>query len=150
MTRLVYASGPNVMREAIPASAFSRGDILCFTSASSLSRMPAVDGAFAIFGLEIAGVALADSTASVRNRVPYLYADDDTRFWASLQTNGSTFTAGQHVGFFYSTVSGYQVSASATTQRATVEGNTADLQPNSSFSRVLVRFIGNAGNLATA
>lgn len=94
---LWYARGPyGEHAEAIPSSAFSKGDILCYDSNSSLSRMPATFPGT----LPLAGVALSASTASINNKVVYLIPDADTVFWSDA-TAGSQFTPGEAFDFEY-------------------------------------------------
>lgn len=71
-----HAYGPYEMGEGKPASAFSKGDILVYTSASSLSR---ADNTATGTG-DIAGVATADSTQSVRDLVTFVKVNADTVF----------------------------------------------------------------------
>ena len=82
---LSYAYGPKEMGEGKPASAFSKGDILCYTSASSLSKLPEP----APVSIKVAGVATADSTQSIKNRVTFIKVTDETVFWSDA-TPGST------------------------------------------------------------
>jgi hypothetical protein len=74
---LFYAGGPREIEHGKPASAFSRGDLLMFNSGSSISQC---DNLFVAGGI-IAGVALSMSTESVADKVPYIVAKPDTRFW---------------------------------------------------------------------
>lgn len=137
---LWYASGPYRTAEAVPVSAFSQGDLLCYNSASSLSRM----GVNFPSGLDIAGVALSSSTASIANKCLYLLPDPGTIFWSEC-TTGSQFTPGYDADFEY-TSSRFMVSTSATTARCVIEPpGSADIN-SSTQSRVLIRLITNAGN----
>lgn len=74
---LFYAGGPMEIEHGKPASAFSKGDLLQFDSGSSLSF---ADARFAA-GTIIAGVALSSSIESVADKVPYIVAKPETRFW---------------------------------------------------------------------
>lgn len=76
---LYYAGGPRIVMHNKPASAFSRGDLLCYNSGSSLSFADTLFTA----GIELAGVALSSSTESVSDKVPYIVAHPDTRFWVT-------------------------------------------------------------------
>ena len=83
-----YAQGEaHRFDEAIPASAFSKGDLLTLTSASSSSR---VEEVFTSSADTVVGVALADSNKSINDRVGYIIPGADTVFWASLQSNDGT------------------------------------------------------------
>lgn len=76
---LYYHSGPHIIEHGKPKSAFSRGDLLEVDSASSLSYADALLAG----GNYIVGVALSSSTESVDNRVPYLVAHPQTRFYVT-------------------------------------------------------------------
>lgn len=98
---LWYASGPARISEGIPASAFSKGDILMFDSASSLSRIPdSSNSVGALANGHVIGVAMASSLQSYNNLVPYLVADRDTVMWSDC-TTGSQFTAGESLDVEY-------------------------------------------------
>ena len=79
-----YARGvTHEFSEAIPSSAFSKGDLLTLDSNSSLSR---VEEVFTSSADTVIGVALADSDSSIDDRVGYIIPGPDTVFWASLQS----------------------------------------------------------------
>lgn len=79
---LYYASGPKEETTGIPASAFRKGDLLVFTSASSLSRAAVIPAANTIVG-----VALAHSTQSINNQVPYIVVRGErTVFWSDMSS----------------------------------------------------------------
>ena len=83
-----YAGGDtHVFESSIPASAFSKGDLLMFDSNSSLSRLPSV--ATGTFGNDIAGVATSDSIDSIDDQCSFIVPGPDTLFWASLDTGTS-------------------------------------------------------------
>jgi len=135
-----YAYGSRIIRAAIPASAFSEGDLLMYNSASSLSRIPATFAS----GVDIAGVALSASTASYQNKVSYLIPNFDTVFMSEC-TTGSQFTAGTEWDFEY-TSSRFMLSTSTNSVRAVVLRGTADIS-QSARSQCLIQLISNAGNL---
>lgn len=143
---LWYAGGDYTTEHAIPASAFSKGDLLMFNSASSLSRVPSVATGTTD---EIAGIALADSVNSIDNKVPYLVPQPDTLFWASWATNlTSNATPGTECDFFYAVANNryYLTHESANSARAVVVRGNADVG-QSVQSKLLVKLIYHAGNL---
>lgn len=134
---LTYAEGPYRIEHAVPSSAFSKGDILQFTSASSISR------ANPVTMTALAGVALAASTQSYRNLVPYLVADNETVFWSRASTVKSQYTEGERLDFEYTSAI-WMVSNSRNTRSAIIyKGSAADAAQwntdNSAISYVLVR-----------
>lgn len=139
---LWYAHGPYKVAEGIPSSTFSKGDILMYTSASSLSRIPtstASVGALAN-GLVI-GVAMAASTESYNNKVPYVVADRDTVFLSDA-TTASQYTAGESLDVEY-TGATFRVTTSAITPmlRITEKGDSVDMNAiNSTKSLTFVKF----------
>lgn len=133
---LWHAYGPKEMREAVPSSAFSAGDVLCFDSNSSLSRMPAD------FGLPVAGVAASASTSSANNKVPYIVPQADSVFWSEC-TTGSQMTPGELLDLEY-TSARFMVSTSQNTGTVTIERNSEDIGGQSVQSRVLVKFVRSA------
>ena len=83
-----YARGKtHEFAEAIPSSAFSKGDLLTLDSNSSLSR---VEEVFTSSADTVVGVALADSDSSINDWVGYLIPGSDTVFCARLQSNDAT------------------------------------------------------------
>ena len=132
----LWPAGCNpLISECIPASTFSQGDLLMYTSDSSLSRIPETfEDAD-----DIAGVALADSTQSINNKVPFVVAEEDTLFWSDC-TTVSQLTPGMILDFDYLGQT-FLVSTSATTPRAVVEhaGGTQSILGQSTRSRVLIR-----------
>lgn len=137
---LTYAYGSFEVREGIPASAFSRGDLLCLTSSSSLSRLPHPLGA-----TDIVGVAAADSTQSVLNKVTYVVPAFDTIFWSDC-TPGSTFTRGADVNF--NEIADRPIANGSTgTVIAVVEKGVNSIEGQSVRSRIQVRLVSNGGRL---
>lgn len=143
---LSYCRGPYKESTGIASSAFSAGDILMLDSNSSLSRIPETFES----GDDIVGIALADSANSVKQRVPYIVAQDDTVYW-SAATIGSQYTTGEELDFEFSDSNiRFHVATSVNSVRAIIaeDGGSADGNINSSVaSRVQVYLIGNAGNL---
>ncbi|KKK77501.1 hypothetical protein LCGC14_2853000 [marine sediment metagenome] len=89
MPGMLPAQGSDFIEEGVPASAFSRGDLLILDSASSLSgHNPAGVQSVAY------GIALAASVDSINDRVPVSVLGFDT-IYLSACTPGSTFTVGE-------------------------------------------------------
>lgn len=139
---LWYAHGPCRVTEGIPASAFSKGDILMFNSNSSLSRIPTSTASVgALAAATVVGVAMADSTESYANVVPYVVADRDTVYWSDA-TTGSQFTPGESLDVEY-TGATFRLTTSAITPmlRVVPAGGSKDLTDiNSNKSLVRVKF----------
>lgn len=143
-----YARGPKRTSEAIPSSAFSKGDLLMYDSNSSLSR---ADERF-IANADIAGVALADSIDSINDRVPFIIPRSGTLFWASLVSNlGSEATVGTDSDIEFDTANGryYVNPGSTTTVRAVIRQGTTGVGAvdQSVQSTALVELIGHDGSL---
>lgn len=144
-----YAGGDTHTFEAsIPSSAFSKGDLLTYTSTSSLSRINELMPS----GADIAGVALCDSIDSIDNRVPYLVPGPDTLFWASLNSaSGSAVTPGDEYDIAFAVANNrYYVDPGSTSsvRVAVVRGPTGVGSVSQSVqSKVLCRLIYHAGNL---
>ncbi len=140
-----YAHGPRRETTCIPGSVFTKGDVLMYTSASSISALPhSTNSLGALAASLVVGVALADSSDSINNQVPYIIADRDTVFWSDA-TTGSQFTAGESLDL--ETTSGaWRVTTSAISPmvRIVPRGGSQDLNliggSNSAKSQVLVKF----------
>lgn len=128
-----YAKGPLRETTGIPASAFSKGHPLMYTSASSLSSIAELIPS----GTLICGFAKADSTESLNNQVPYVVALHGTTYWSDM-TIGSQVTAGEARDLEF-TSGEFYVSTSQTTPIVWIEpqGGSADVV-DSATSRVLV------------
>lgn len=145
---LTYAYGsPGDVLELIPASAFTRGDLICLTSASSASRISEL----APSGSDIFGVAEADSSKSINNKVPIRVPGPDTVWLCSAHSaTGSGMTTGQEFDFSYGVGNGGQfVTTSTDSVRAVVVRGTigAYAVDQSVVSQVYIRLIGHAGNI---
>ena len=142
---LRYAHGPRRETTCIPGSVFTKGDILMYTSASSISALPhSTNSLGALAASLVVGVALADSHESLNNQVPYIIADRDTVFWSDC-TIGSQFTAGESIDV--ETTSGaWRATTSAISPmlRVVPRGGSQDLAliggSNSATSKILVKF----------
>jgi hypothetical protein len=130
----IHAKGPVRYGAAIPSSAFSKGDLLQFDSASSLSRWNVL-----LTAGTLAGVALSDSLESLSNLCPYAEALPET-VWISTATTGSQFTPGEKLDVEY-TGAVFRVSTSANTPTVViaVDGASTDMIGSNS-SRVMVTF----------
>lgn len=120
-----YAGGnTHVFESAVPSSAFSKGDLLTFTSASSLSRINPE-----VFGADIAGVATSDSNDSISDQVGYIVPGPDTLFWASLDSaSGSALRPGTETDVLFA-----------------VANNRYYIEPDSSNTVIAVLVRGSAG-----
>ena len=142
---LWYAYGRYELDQGKPASAFTKGDILMYTSASSLSMLPTVGQTTG----DLAGVALSDSSGSIANLCNFIKITDETVFWSHC-TPGSTFTRGAKVNFnFGALTEGWGANTSSGTILAVCERGVDDVVGQSVESRILVRFGANnsAGTL---
>lgn len=134
---LWYAYGAYEMAEAKPASAFSKGDILMYTSASLLSGLPQVAQTTG----DLAGIATCDSTQSVNGKVTFIKITDETVFWSDA-TPGSAHTRGAKVNFNFG-AKRWMANGSSGTVLAVCERGVADIEGQSVQSRILVRFGAN-------
>lgn len=136
---LWYAGGDShKYEESIPASAFSAGDLLFLTSASSLSRFPELMPSGAL----IAGVAVGGSNQSIANKCSYLIPGADTLFWASCSTAlTSHLTVGEKhdINFGLGNNRSFVV-ASQTSSRCVIVRGTQEVD-QSVQSKVLVRLL---------
>lgn len=132
----VYARGPYETDERIAASAWSKGDLLGITSTSSLSRVDPQTNEVMKFG-----IALADSTDSIRGVCVVMIPDPTTEFWLPAT---SDLTTGASSGVTFDVASGrYAADASSTTQIVKIVKGTDELD-QSIRSHVLVRFADSA------
>ena len=119
-----YASGPERYSTGIAASAFSKGDILVYTSASSLSRLQTSSASLGAAIGEIVGIALASSLESIANQTPYLVLKENTVCWSDCTTTGSQYSRGEGVDFEY-TGATFKVTTSAITPIFIIDANGA-------------------------
>ena len=136
---LRYAKGPYRESTGIPSSAFSKGDVLVYNSASSLSRMSDLgqDGA-------IIGVAKADSLESLDNLVPFVVALPGTVFWSDA-TAGGQFDGGDKRDL-ERTSANFIVHTSTNTPLVVIDhdGMSQEMITGSAVSQVLCMFDTNA------
>jgi hypothetical protein len=120
-----YAGGDtHTFESAIPSSAFSKGDLLTFTSNSSLSRINPQ-----LLGADIAGVATSDSIDSIDNQCSYIVPGPDTLFWASLDSaSGSALRPGTEADVLFA-----------------VANNRYYVEPDSTNTAIAVIVRGSAG-----
>lgn len=133
-----YAAGEYTVEQSIPVSAYSVGDILMLTSASSLSRIPETWPS----GTKFAGIAEGSSLQSISNKCTYLIPTDDTIFWASCDTAlSSHLTVGMQVDVIFGLGNNrYYVTNSANSARVAIVRGTQEVD-QSVQSRVQVRFL---------
>jgi len=120
---LYYASGPERYSTGVPGSAFSKGDLLVYTSGSSLSRLQTSSESLGAAIASIVGVAMASSLESIDNQVPYLVLTQDTVLWSDC-TTGSQFSRGEGCDLEY-TGATFRVTTSAITPLFIVDANGA-------------------------
>ena len=120
---LYYASGPERYSTGIPSSAFSKGDLLVYTSASSLSRLQTSTNSLGAAIAGIVGVALSTSLESIDNQVPYLVLAHNTVLWSDC-TTGSQMTRGEPLDLEY-TGATFRVTTSAITPLFIIDANGA-------------------------
>ena len=138
---LWYAHGSYRESTSIPSSAFSKGDLLMYTSASSLSRIPTSTASVgALPKGTVIGIAKASSLESINNQVPYILAQANTVFWSDI-TTASQMTAGEGLDVEY-TGATFRVTTSAISPMLRIDPNgaTQDVIGQSSTSRAKVRF----------
>ena len=139
---LWYAHGPYQVAECIPASAFSKGDILMYNSASSISRIPtSSESVGALANGLVIGVAQCSSLESYNNKCSYIVATRDTVFWSDA-TIGSQYTTGESLDVEY-TGATFRLTTSTITPmlRICPGGGSVELNTiNSQKSLALVKF----------
>jgi hypothetical protein len=135
---LWYAGGPVRETTGKPGSAFSKGDLLMLTSASSISRIPTSTASVgALAKGTIVGIAKASSLESLNGEVPYLVLQRHTVLWSDC-TTGSTHTGGERLDVEY-TGGTFRVTTSAISPMCIIDMQGADFQVNdSNRSRVRV------------
>jgi hypothetical protein len=143
-----YSSGDGYDTLSIrPASAFSKGDLLCLTSASSLSRINELMAS----GSDILGIAESDSNQSIDSKVPVLIPSADMVFLASAHSaTGTGMTTGQEFDIAFGAPNGrYFVTTSVDSVRVVIVRGTigANALDQSVHSQVLVKLIRHGGNL---
>lgn len=136
------------MESAIPASAFSKGDVLAYDSNSSLSRISETWPANG----DIAGVAAADSIDSIDDQVPYYVPGPQTIWWASLDSaTGNALRPGTEADILFDTAEGrYFVDPGSTNsvRAVIVRGSDGVGSVDQSVqSKVLCKLIYHAGNV---
>lgn len=132
-TYIVPVQGTFNTREAAPASAFSRGDILTLNSSSQLSKIAVLAAS------GVAGIALADSNKSINGKVTYAVPNRETVFWSTC-TPGSTFTRGANVNFNVDSASHLIANGSSGTVLAICVKGVSDVEGQSVESRIQIQF----------
>jgi hypothetical protein len=139
-----YARGGYETDARIPSSAFSKGDLLMLTSASSLSRV----NPYAIAaGAEVYGVATCDSTQSISNKVTCIRPKPDTIFKVGIVA-ASGHTTGVSSGVSFIAASGRYVAESGGTAVVAVVAGVAECDQSVS-SHILVRLVTSGGLVDT-
>ncbi len=139
MPGFLPAQGSDSIEDGVPASAFSRGDVLILTSASSLSGWD-------VLGLgPVFGIALANSVDSINDRVPVSIPHADT-IYLSACTPNSTFTVGEKFDILLDANGRSIVDTSQTTMRVVVVRPQAGppyggVKDQSVESRIMVKFL---------
>lgn len=140
------------LESAIPASAFSKGDLLVFDSNSSLSRIAWTEAAGMATGADIAGVAASDSIDSIDDQVPYYLPGPQTIWWASLDSaSGDALRPGTETDVNFDVAEGryYVDPASSNTVRAVIVRGADGVGSvdQSVQSKVLCKLIYHAGDI---
>ena len=139
----IPAKGEFQFEEFIPASAFSKGDIVQLDSASSVS------GINTLTYPDILGVAMQDSTDSIRDRC-VVCLPTPTSVFLSVSTPGADLPVGAEVDVDVDANGRPVVVASTNTPRVVIwRGHDAEAEMAgfSVQSRALVRFMYNADEL---
>ena len=139
MAPLWAASGDDDsdVEQSIPSSAFTRGDCLVLTSSSSLSK---ADTLPAVATNKVSGIAMANSTQSILNKVPFKIINDNQLWWSDITTTlTSHITVGELCGIAGFVTGDYVDPSTATSRVICVRGMQEINQ--STRSRVLVKFL---------
>ena len=139
MPGFLPAQGSDSIEDGVPGSAFSRGDVLILTSASSLSK-------WNVLGIgPVFGIALAHSVNSINDRVPVSIPHADT-VYLSACTPGSVYTVGEKFDILEDGNGRSIVDSSQLTMRVVVVRPQAGppyggVKDQSVESRIMVKFL---------